>query len=183
MNTKTCTCCKQDKSLDKFYKANNSKDGCSWYCKQCIRKQQSEFRIKNPNYNKEHCKDYYNNHIDYRKQYKIDNKDRDNQRRREDYKNDFSKYKEQHLKSAYGISLDDYLKMLESQNNTCAICSKKETRINPKTKRIHLLSVDHNHKTGKVRGLLCMKCNPGIGNFQEDVDLLQSAIKYIQKYK
>jgi hypothetical protein len=183
MKIKVCTKCGQEKSLDDFYKSNKSKDRLTWYCKVCIQLINKQYRKINPDYDKNKSKEWYYSHLKERNQYNKKFKNRDNMRRREDYKNNFSKYKEQHLKSAYGISLEDYFNMLESQNGVCAICGKEEMRINPKTKKVHLLSVDHNHATGKVRGLLCMKCNPGIGNFQENVGLLQNAIEYLKKFK
>lgn len=81
------------------------------------------------------------------------------------------------LRDAYGISLKDYNDMLESQNHKCAICKQDETRFLKK------LVVDHCHKTGKVRQLLCNMCNHGIGNFKDDIYLLAEAIKYLTKHK
>jgi hypothetical protein len=80
------------------------------------------------------------------------------------------------LKDAYGISLETYNEMLEQQNHKCAICNQDETRFHKK------LVVDHDHKTGKVRQLLCNMCNHGIGNFKDDVSLMASAIQYIIKH-
>lgn len=84
------------------------------------------------------------------------------------------------LKRTFGLSLDDYNDMLINQNYRCAICNKKETRkINGK---ICKLSVDHNHKTGKVRGLLCNDCNNGIGRLKENISILKTAIDYLRSY-
>jgi len=64
------------------------------------------------------------------------------------------------------------------QNGKCAICKKPETR---KTgNKIRELSIDHCHKTGKVRGLLCDSCNNGLGRFKDSVKLLESALKYLK---
>ena len=75
----------------------------------------------------------------------------------------------------YGISLDDYNKMLESQNYKCAICSNEDEVEGRK------LAIDHCHTTGKVRGLLCGKCNRGLGLFYDNVQLLQNAISYLAR--
>ena len=75
------------------------------------------------------------------------------------------------LKSNFGISLKDYNDLLLKQGNLCAICFQPE-----KNKR---LAVDHNHKTGKVRGLLCQKCNRGLGLFNDDSILVENAYKYL----
>jgi len=69
--------------------------------------------------------------------------------------------------------------MFLSQNGVCAICSGGET---VKTRgTLRRLAVDHDHETGKVRGLLCNRCNNGLGNFRDDPDLLREAIAYLQE--
>ena len=83
-----------------------------------------------------------------------------------------------HLKTIYKISMDEYNKILEKQNGLCAICSRPETSI--VRGKIPLLSVDHDHNTGKIRGLLCAFCNHGIGRFRDDIDLMKKAIKYLE---
>ena len=87
---------------------------------------------------------------------------------------DRSKTKARDLKANYGISLDEYSQMLEAQDNQCAICG---TLYSVNTKTFH---VDHCHKTRKVRGLLCSKCNRGIGLLQDDPTILSKAIDYLR---
>ena len=77
-----------------------------------------------------------------------------------------------HLKQRYGIDVDYYLDMLSKQNGLCKICGGLSNR-----KR---LSVDHCHETGRVRGLLCERCNSFIGRVKDDVSILKSAIDYLQ---
>lgn len=72
----------------------------------------------------------------------------------------------------YGLTPDDYQQMLEDQNYVCAICGG-----NPNPER--WLCVDHNHETEEVRGLLCIGCNAGLGNFREDIDRMASAMCYL----
>lgn len=74
----------------------------------------------------------------------------------------------------YGITVEDYNKMFQEQDGKCAICHKDQLEF-----RIRF-SVDHNHKTGKVRGLLCHNCNRALGWFYDDIETLQSAIEYLQ---
>lgn len=78
------------------------------------------------------------------------------------------------LKKNYGISSDEYQEKLKYQNYGCAICGKEAT-----TKA---LAVDHCHKTGKIRELLCGPCNTGLGQFQDNPELLLLAADYIRKH-
>ena len=77
------------------------------------------------------------------------------------------------LKCHYGLTESQFIDMFNQQNRTCAICKK------PDFKR--LLCVDHCHTTGRVRGLLCYKCNLAIGHLEDNTGSLQSAIEYLQK--
>lgn len=81
----------------------------------------------------------------------------------------------------YDINYKEYLKILRKQNGLCAICKKPE-KIITKGEKVCLLAVDHNHETGKVRGLLCYKCNISIGHLEENITILKNAIKYLKKY-
>jgi len=69
--------------------------------------------------------------------------------------------------------------LLEKQNGKCAICGNHEIAIHNVTKNKQNLAVDHCHKNGKIRGLLCQDCNRGIGLFHEDISRLEKAIKYL----
>jgi hypothetical protein len=73
------------------------------------------------------------------------------------------------LKREYGLSLEEYSDLLAHQQNVCAICK------NPTVKRRYL-SVDHDHKTKKVRGLLCQRCNSALGLFGDNIEYLKRAV-------
>ncbi len=75
----------------------------------------------------------------------------------------------------YGITLEQKKKMLSCQDNRCKICNKS-LNIEYDPRDVH---VDHNHNNGKVRGILCSKCNTALGAFQENVDILYKAIEYL----
>ena len=83
-----------------------------------------------------------------------------------------ARLKANRLKYLYGISIDQYKSILEQQEGRCAIC-------NTDSLRMHL---DHDHITGNVRGILCTKCNMGIGLLKDDFALLQKAVDYLKKY-
>lgn len=79
------------------------------------------------------------------------------------------------LRNKYNLTPKQYDDMLELQNNQCAICGKSPME---NKKR---LSVDHCHKTKRVRGLLCYRCNTGLASFKDDGSLLYTAHKYIAR--
>lgn len=79
------------------------------------------------------------------------------------------KAKVTHLKNSYNITPDQLQELKNKQNNKCLLCSK-ETK----------LYVDHCHKSGKIRGLLCPKCNSALGLFFDNTDVLEKAIKYLK---
>lgn len=87
------------------------------------------------------------------------------------------------LKRRYKLSETDYLNLLEKQNNLCAICGCLETALDKNLNLPKALAVDHCHTTGKIRGLLCSKCNIGLGNFQDNISYLEKAIKYLNDSK
>ncbi len=79
------------------------------------------------------------------------------------------------LKNRFNITLDDYDGILKEQNYCCYICNAHQSIFSRK------LVVDHCHKTGKVRGLLCSSCNQGIGHFKDNIDSLKKAVEYLEK--
>ena len=82
------------------------------------------------------------------------------------------------IKKRFGLTEKEFLYLLGMQNGLCAIC--KRTPEHQKCKR--KLSVDHDHKTNKVRGLLCDCCNRALGLFQDDINVLSGAIRYLKKH-
>lgn len=117
------------------------------------------------------------------KRYQEQNREKSNAYRREWSNNNPEKdavtSRKQNLKRKYGLTLEDYDILLKEQDYKCKICSFEETAFEFNSQRIKSLAVDHDHKTNKVRGLLCHKCNLGLGHFNDDINLLQSAIKYL----
>lgn len=85
------------------------------------------------------------------------------------------------LSSTYGITQGDYDALLAEQGGVCAICGQDEPAAHGRTGEKFALSVDHCHDTGRVRGLLCQKCNRAIGLLGDDVDLLKKAIYYLER--
>jgi hypothetical protein len=86
-----------------------------------------------------------------------------------------------YLKRNYGITIEVYEQMLESQGGVCKICKNPEFEVDKKKGKLKDLAVDHCHTTGKVRGLLCGRCNTSLGKFKDDPALLRSAILYLEE--
>ena len=87
------------------------------------------------------------------------------------------------IKKRFGLTYDEYDRMMKAQDSRCGICGNKETALNPKTGQPRALAIDHCHKTGAIRGLLCTNCNRGIGNFREQPALFFAAIAYLQRHE
>lgn len=82
----------------------------------------------------------------------------------------------------YGITSEEYLELYEKQKNICAICLKQETVTDKRNNMPRNLAVDHCHMTGKIRGLLCARCNKAIGLFKEDLEVIKNSIKYLESF-
>jgi hypothetical protein len=100
----------------------------------------------------------------------------DRQRRLQNLKKDPDFDRRRDLKKHYGISLEDYEFLFHSQGAKCAIC--KSTK--PKGKGWH---IDHDHKSGQIRGILCHYCNLGIGHFKDNERAIRSAIEYLNTWE
>lgn len=151
---KTCNKCKKDKQLAEFDKNLECKFGVSGICKEC-----KNTRLRERN----------RLHPEWRKNW-----------RKKSYEKNKNKAKEQYLLYHYGIDLTEFNVLLEKQNNLCAICKKPESSVH-QSGILKKLSVDHDHKTGKIRGLLCYNCNRGIGHLQDNLEILNNAIAYLEK--
>ena len=91
-----------------------------------------------------------------------------------------SKRKGYALKSNYGLTTEEFNRMLLDQDGTCAICERPEFMKDYRGK-LRDLSVDHCHKTDKIRGLLCYDCNLLLGKAEDNIDRLKAAIVYLEK--
>jgi hypothetical protein len=77
-----------------------------------------------------------------------------------------------------GLTPEVFARMLEQQGGRCAICNRAETSTSH-SGLVKTLAVDHDHATGIVRGLLCEKCNHGLGRFTDDPEILVAAAEYL----
>lgn len=85
-----------------------------------------------------------------------------------------------HLKSAYGISLNEYKTILARQGGLCAVCRQPETAIF--AGKVKSLDVDHCHRTGAVRGILCSSCNIALGRLNEDPLRIRALLDYVERF-
>lgn len=156
--TRKCYKCRRIKDLTEFYKHKNQPLGRMYECKSCRKKYKKRWYRQNLEKSQLNTKLYRQRNKD--NMYEID--------------------KRNHLKTKYNLTLEQYKNLLILQNYVCKICKKPETVI--KSKKRAVLSVDHNHQTKEIRGLLCNNCNRALGLFKDDVVLLQGAINYIKEY-
>lgn len=127
-------------------------------------------------------------YIEKSREWKKENKEKvrlQNKRHYKKHKEDIDKRNSLYVKNGgnlrrYGITLKEYNALLKKQNNVCAICGGVETAtLNGIIKK---LAVDHCHKTKMVRGLLCDRCNRGLGYFKDNIKTINNSLKYLKKY-
>ena len=153
---KKCTKCGVEKPLSEFSKKHSTKDGLQIHCKTCCAFNYKNWLTKNPKQKQK---------ITARAlQWKNNNKEK--------HKIFVQKH---NYKKRYGLTVEQKQAMIDGQDGKCAICkSDLETT--------HNVCVDHCPKTNIVRGILCRKCNLGIGHLNDSTEILKSAVKYLQKY-
>jgi hypothetical protein len=93
---------------------------------------------------------------------------------KEKLKRDKEAVRKMKLKAKWGLTIDAFNEMLEKQNHKCAICLTDNWGT-PNA------AVDHNHETGKIRGLLCRRCNIVLGMYEDNLDLFQKSISYLKQ--
>lgn len=158
--------------LTEFYKGKTYRGNLRARCKSCINFANHKWQRNNV----EKCTEYSRR---YREKYPEDPKVK--KIRHEDWSaRNPDKVRNNALKSAYGITLEEEQRMIKAQNGCCAICKKPETVKDYRLDRVKNLCVDHNHDTLKVRGLLCSRHNKALGLFDDNIELLQQAIEYLR---
>ena len=153
--TRRCTKCGETKPRTEFSRDKRRPDGCQSWCKLCKAVYQRKYNAEHKEQTAAYRRKYYAEHPE-----KI---------RGGSYSRDY------HLRHHYDISLATYNAMLKHQGGGCAICGKARDRDGK------YLSVDHDHETGEIRGLLCSQCNHALGLLQESEELCLSAASYLHK--
>jgi len=196
MENKLCTKCGKIKPLSEFHRSAGSKDGFVSRCKVCISEYQSDYYIKHceerltytKKYKEEYPEKVADSNAKYYRQHRNEAAEYYRQHREEiltrgakykaEHAEDIAVYnREDKLQRNYGFTIDEYDKMLESQGNGCAICG---TAPEENGRR---LAVDHDHETGRVRGLLCRNCNLALGHLKDNPALCWWAMLYLEKHE
>lgn len=163
---KTCSrsSCKQinPQQLTEFHVKKATYDGLASHCKSCDKIYRSTEEFKQSRRLREGRNSYKELKRSWYKKYCKTKEFRQSRREKE-------------LLRCYNLTIDQYNYMLCNQNYSCAICKKHESIFKKG------LAVDHCHKTGKVRGLLCGGCNVSLGRMEDSIELLTNAIEYLKK--
>ena len=185
---KICNICKIEKDEACFYKRTASKDGLSLKCKSCCKKYDKQYQQDNKEHIKEQKKQYSQDNKEtlkeYIKQWRETNKDKIKEKGKQYHQINKERIRKCYLTRKYSITIEQVKIMLKEQDNKCAICNTEFENIIEKPGKVKVgYNVDHDHTTGSVRGLLCSKCNRSIGLLQDSIEVLESAVKYLKKYK
>ena len=161
---KICSKCGVEQPLDQFYRAKGTRDGLRGDCKSCF---QARARARYPLVREAA--------IQRSRKWREDNLERfqANQRRMRSTPEFKQRARASHLMRTFGISLEQYDEMLRLQGGGCAICRREPS---PSIS----LHVDHDHETGRIRGLLCFRCNNSLGDLEDDPVLLRAALRYVE---
>jgi DNA-binding transcriptional MerR regulator len=182
---KTCKKCEKVKPLSDYYKHSTGKDGHTNFCKRCCLDGMKE--RYDPKKRAEYVQRYYSENDHKVKARSKAWREKYPERYRQTLKNytdekkakDPAAYKERArsyaLKRKYGITLEQYQQLLEKQNECCAVCER------PAKDFPTSLAVDHDHKTGRIRGLLCTHCNYRMVAKHTDGNVLRKIADYIEQ--
>lgn len=178
MNNIKCTKCNVEKNISEFYVSKRHKLGYIPTCKKC-----ESLRHKkkyNPHKRKNHYEENKEVYLLRSKLYNEKNREAIKKKRTEYYENNKIKFLESGWKrkgilneNSLPFKKEDYDKLFLLANQSCQICKTK----NPNHKRG--FAVDHCHKTGFARGILCAQCNTSLGGFRDNIDILKNAILYL----
>lgn len=159
MSTKWCGGCEDNLPTNAFYSNKAAYDGLSSRCKECCKKYDKQRRLQHPDI----VKASVQRKLERERQDPVRLAKRDLRNRRYELKQ-------------YGLTVEDYDTMFDTQGGVCAICGE------PPVNGARLV-VDHDHETGKVRGLLCSPCNTAVGRLDAVLDWHIKAGEYIARHK
>lgn len=152
---KRCSRCGETKPLSEFGRNSRTRDNAFAYCRPCGAAKTREWRAAHPEHWAQWSAEHHDEILARRRARRAD----------KDYR------LRESLRDLHGLSVEEFNVQLAAQSVRCAICHER-----PKEGRLH---VDHDHGTGRFRGLLCGSCNKAFGLFHDDLDRLKEAVRYI----
>ncbi len=153
-DSKRCYKCESVKPRTAFHRCKTNPDGLQYHCKECANGFANEYWARKGK--------------EFRKKYN------------EKYKGKMKvSRRKSNFKRQYGISPEIYLAMFAAQGNCCSICKGTESRTRWKSE--FAFHVDHCHKTGKVRGIICSKCNVGLGISGDTLESVLRMVEYLRR--
>lgn len=158
---KTCGRCGEPKPLLEFTRRSAVKSGYGSWCLVCASGYSKTKYNRNPTEGRKRVQSFRESNPSYSSEY---------QRNRRKFFPE--KVKDAQLRHKYGISIDDWNRMFKQQKGACAICKAKKV----------CLCVDHNHRTGAVRELLCAQCNYAIAHLKDSATLALEAARYLKRH-
>ena len=163
---RACTRCGEIKDITEFSPSKRGKDGRRSHCHTCCCISSKEWRSKNADKVRKTIALYRKNNPEKIKEWAKRNPEKIK-----------AKSRKQDLKRNHNITQKEYEMLLNSQDGKCAICHTDR----PNCRNVEHLSVDHDHETGRIRGLLCQNCNLGIGHLKDNTTILESALFYLKE--
>lgn len=154
MGEKFCNKCQTLKPISEFckYKEGSKRKGYRYACKKCLTALANSWKSKNKEKYDKYREGYVNN-PETKKRAKFNS-----------------------IKHEYGLSKDEWYKILKSQGNCCALCKESSDELT-------FYQVDHCHETGKIRGILCRRCNLVLGCAKDKIETIKNALIYLKKHK
>lgn len=170
---KVCPKCRQEKLLCEFFRDRTKSQGRAAYCKGCVRSYQREWEKKNPEKRREISKRYRERYPDRitETQRRCYSKPERKQKQRKWQRQNKDKVRIYQMKSKFGLTTEQAVEL--SKIDKCSACGGPPGK--------HNLHVDHNHRTGEVRGMLCHGCNVSLGLLREDLERIRALANYIER--
>jgi hypothetical protein len=165
VSSKVCTKCGERKPLSDFYAMRGMRDGHRNDCIECNKAAKRARNAANPQLTRDRVRQWQQDNPERFKAYQAEYRQRPERRRA---------MRDLYYRRTYGVSADEVDERLADQNGRCAICGTQPERL----ASMHL---DHDHDAGHLRGLLCVSCNQGLGQFRDDPALLLRAIVYLRQ--
>ena len=165
MPLKRCTKCGEMKPLSSFYAMRGMRDGRRNDCTECSKAAKRARTARDPEPYRRRAREWAAENPERRAAYQAEYRNRPDRKRA---------MRDAYYQRTYGLTADEVDDMLAAQGGRCAVCGVKP-------ERLASMHIDHDHERGHLRGLLCLSCNQGLGQFRDDPGLLLRAIVYLRQ--